>query len=161
MPENGAPRGSGPRARRPAYRHRQAGAAGRLAEFELGAMEFCNPGDDGQAEAAARLPALIESMKAAQNRLALRGRDAGAAVADRQLAAASVVGEFDPDLAARRRIADGIVDQIADQDAQPFRLADHRAARPGLEVEVDVLAEDLWAEIGADRFCLTRSLIPP
>ena len=56
----------------------------RQRKIELGAVQFGDTGDDGQAQAAARLGALIEAMEAAQDGIAFAGRDAWTAVADAQ-----------------------------------------------------------------------------
>ena len=54
----------------------------RQRKIELGAVQFGDAGDDGQAQSAARLGALIEAMEAAQDGIAFAGRNARAAVAD-------------------------------------------------------------------------------
>jgi hypothetical protein len=76
---------------------------GRL--FQVGAVPFGDAGDDGQSQAAAR-----------------------AAVAAAQPATIIAAGDGNPHLASRRGVADGIVDQVADQPPHAFRLARHAAA---------------------------------
>ena len=59
-------------------------------------MQFGDTGDDGQAQSAARLGALIEAMEAAQDGIAFAGRNARAAVADAQPALPGSAGNADP-----------------------------------------------------------------
>ena len=105
-------------------------------------MQFGDAGDDGQAEpAACRLPSPVQAMEAAQHRVAFARGNSRAAVADAQ--AAPAIGDGCPDTyrAAVRSVADSVVDQIADQHPQPFRLADDDA------VGCEIKRERRWCTI--------------
>ena len=110
-------------------------------------------GDDGQSEpAAGRLLSPVQAMEAAQDRIPATGGNSRAAVADVQVAPTIGDGYPDTHRAAGRCVADGVVDQIADQHAQPFRLAGDDAAGGGSKREIEILFEYLVPETGADGF---------
>ena len=128
-------------------------------EVNTGAVQFGDPGNDGQSEAAAGwLLSPVQAMEAAQDRLAVGGGNSGAAVADVQVAPTIGDGYPDTHRAAGRCVADGVVDQIADQHAQPFRLAGDDAAGGGSEREIEILFEYLVPETGADGFSQHRQI---
>lgn len=92
--------------------------AGRVfLKVQLRAMQFGDACHDRQAEPATALIAVLQAMEAALGGGAFGGRNAGAAVADAEFNAFVVRAEADADAypPVCWRVADGVVDEIADQ----------------------------------------------
>ena len=107
---------------------------------------------DGQTKAAPRLAALVETMKALEDRASFFRWNTGAAVAHREAESLPVAGNANRYFAAFRGVAHGVVDQIADQHPQPFGLSGKGGVADRLEIEIDVAGENLGAKVGTDCF---------
>ena len=91
-------------------------------------------------------------MKAAQYRFTLIGRNTRTAIADVNFCGSSGLPDGNTNTPVFRGVADGVIDQIADQDAQPFGLATHGAGFVGIQFKVDVLAQYLRPQISTNGF---------
>ena len=94
-------------------------------------MQFGNTADDRQSQAAARLATVVQAVKTAEDGFSFFRGYAGAAIADRKIDLAIGFAHADPYLTAIGRVANGVVDQVADQYAQPLGLPDDEAAGRG------------------------------
>ena len=115
-------------------------------------MQGGDAGHDGQAQAAARHVAGVQAVKALEYALAFGLGNAGAAIGKPQPCRIGIAHDAQAQAAALRRVTDGVVEQVADQHAQPFALAENATARLGAEIEVEVTGEDRATEFGADAF---------
>ncbi len=96
--------------------------------------------DDGEAEPVAVTDAARRPVEALEDPLALVFGDAQAAVFDSQPGTARTLATTDRHRAAFRRIAQRIVEQVAEQFLEQQAIAPHEGG-PQLETEVDVLGD--------------------
>src|SRR6185312_7298604 len=115
--------------RRERYGHLEPLRLGVL-ERDAGTMAVGDRADDGQAESASPLGGVRAAEEAVEHALALGRRNAGTLIHDRQpragdrLRFGSTV-DADHYLSADRAVSDGVVDEVANEDAKRIAIAVH------------------------------------
>ncbi len=105
------------------------------------------PGD-GQAEAAAGHLRAGQTLEALEHPFPCLGRDAWAGVADREQRRFRVGAQFDIHARPRRTVAQGVVDEVAQQHTQARALAHQAEGRALADAQVDAAGVGQRGEIG-------------
>src|SRR5207302_5292886 len=112
-------------------------ATSRVAERDLGTVGVRHLSCDSEAEAAALGVRARQAIEAVEDARALRWRDARAVVLHDQKSAAVLGERGKAHGAARRRVADGVVDEVARKRMQRRGVASDRDAFEPLEAQLD------------------------
>ena len=143
-------------------------AAGRGFSNQVGAVQFSNSGDDGQAQTIAIACSLAGTEKPLTQAGQCRGGDSGAVIADAQVAAGVSLVQTDLDRAAGRGVAHRVVDQITQCDDEQVAITADRLRVWGNVCQETLggvwvlLADGIQARIeqvlGADRAGFRRAM---
>jgi hypothetical protein len=119
----------------------------RVAQPDLAAMHGRHLLDDGQAQAAAGNVGAGQALETLEHPVPLASRNAGPGVANRQDGFSRGRAQFHVDASARRGIAQGVVEQVAQHHAQAFGLAHQFQGLARAHAQVDAADIGLGGEV--------------